>query len=307
MSNVHEFIERYKPSRRLGVAETRRYDLPLHNDSGSGFLRLLLGLMALLTVLALCATFALNAVQDRWESGLRGQFTVEVPADQKSKLDDVHSLLLAHPDVESAAIMQDADIQSLLAPWLGENWHSGDIPVPGIISVALKDGAEPNMGTLAKRLDEAAKGTRIDAHESWLADVLRFTGALSFAAALLCAVVAMTVIVAVIGGVRTRMEIHKDQLQLLHLMGASDVYIARQIMRHSFLLALQGAAAGTIAAILLVLFSGWLAGDMAESFLPDFSLSRAHWAGLAACPIILSLMAMATARVTALRELRRMP
>lgn len=307
MSNIHDFIERYKPSRRLGVAETRRYDLPLHNDSGSGFLRLLLGLMALLTVLALCATFALNAVQDRWESGLRGQFTVEIPADQKNRLDDVRALLDAHPDVESAVIMQDSDIQSLLAPWLGENWHSGDIPVPGIISVALRDGAEPNMDALARRLDETAAGTRIDAHESWLADVLRFTGVLSFAAALLCAVVTMTVIVAVIGGVRTRMEIHKDQLELLHLMGASDIYIARQIMRHSFLLALQGALVGTIAAIPLVLLSGWLAGDMAESLLPDFSLNGTHWAALLACPVILAIMAMATARVTALRELRRMP
>lgn len=307
MNNIHEFIERYKPSRRLGIAETRRYDLPLHNDSGSGFLRLLLGLMALLTVLALCATFALSAVQDRWESGLKGQFTVEVPADQKSKLDNVHSLLTAHPDVESAAIMQDSDIQSLLAPWLGENWQSGDIPVPGIISVVLKDGAEPNMTTLAKRLDETASGTRVDAHESWLADVLRFTGVLSFAAALLCAVVAMTVIVAVIGGVRTRMEIHKDELQLLHLMGASDIYIARQIMRHSFLLALQGAAIGTATAILVVLLCGWLAGDMAQSLLPDFSLKATHWAALLACPPILAIMAMGTARVTALRELRRMP
>jgi cell division transport system permease protein len=307
LSNVHDFIERYKPSRRLGIAQTRRYDLPLHNDSGSGFLRLLLGLMALLTVLALCATFALNAVQDRWESGLRGQFTVEVPADQKAKLDDVHSLLSAHPDVESAVIMQDSDIQSLLAPWLGENWKSSDIPIPGIISVALREGTAPNMEILGKRLNETAKGTRIDAHESWLADVLRFTGVLSFAAALLCAVVALTVIVAVIGGVRTRMEIHKEQLQLLHLMGASDLYIARQIMRHSFLLALQGALGGTCLAILIVLFSGWIAGDMGASLLPDFSLSGLHWATLLACPVILAIMAMGTARVTALRELRRMP
>ncbi len=304
---VSAFIQKLRPSRRLGIAETRRYDLPLHNDSGSGFLRLLLGLMALLAVLALTATFALNALQNRWESGLKGQFTVEVPADQKTKINDVAALLTAHPDIDTATIMSENDLHALLSPWLGNEWSGADIPVPGIISVALKDDAAPNLDNLQKRLAETAPGTRIDAHEGWLADVLRFTGALTFAAVMLTLVVTLTVIVAVIGGVRTRMEIHKDELKLLHLMGASDVYIARQLMRHSFILALQGALAGTAVAALMILMAGWLAGEMALTLLPDFSLKPAHWAGLLACPLVLSFMAMAVARVTALRELRRMP
>ncbi len=302
-----DLLTRARPSRRLGIAEARRYDLPLHNDSGSGFLRLLLGLMALLTVLALTATFALNALQSRWENGLKGQFTIEVPADQKKKLDDVSALLTAHPAVEKIAVMSDDDIHGLLSPWLGNDWKGADIPLPGIISVTLKDEADPNLDTLGKRLNNAAPGTRIDAHEGWLTDVMRFTGALSFAAALLTLVVTGTVIVAVIGGVRTRMEIHREELKLLHLMGATDPYIARQLMRHSFLLALQGGLFGTAFAVLLIFLTGWAAGEMSLTLLPDFSLNAAHWAGLAACPFVLALMAMLTARVTALHELRRMP
>lgn len=294
-------------SRRLGIADARRYDLPLHNDSGSGFLRLLLGLMALLVILALTATFALDALRDRWESGLTGQFSVEIPAEHKNKTQAVTDLLHAHPAVADVRVMSETDVHDLLSPWLGDDWHSDHLPVPGLISVTLKEGAEPNLDTLQKRLHDQVQGVRVDAHESWLTDVMRFTGALTFAAALLTLVVTATVVIAVIGGVRTRMEIHREELQLLHLMGATDPYIARQLMRHSFILALQGAAIGAAAAIMIILLAGWIAGEMAISLLPDFRLEGVHWALLLACPPVLALMAMLTARVTALHELRRMP
>lgn len=302
-----KILHRLKPSRRLGIADTRRYDLPLHNDSGSGFLRLLLALMALLTVFALTTTFALNALQTRWEDGLKGQFSVEIPAERKDKSTTVISLLTAHPAIESAELMSDEDVHALLSPWLGEHWEISNIPVPGIISVTLKPGATVDIQVLQNRLENIARGTRIDAHQSWLDDVMRFTGALTFAAALLTIVIMGTVIIAVIGGVRTRMEIHKDELQLLHLMGATDSYIARQIMRHSFILALQGAAVGTIAAVLFICMAGWAAGEMSLSLMPDFRLNGGHWAALTVCPLLLALMAMLTARITALHDLRRMP
>ena len=86
---VRALLNKWKPSRRLGIAQARRYDLPLHNDSGSSFLRLLLGLMALLTVLALTASFALHAMQTRWQEGLQGQITIEVPAEGELPVPDL--------------------------------------------------------------------------------------------------------------------------------------------------------------------------------------------------------------------------
>lgn len=304
---LQALLQKYKPARRLGIADVRRYDLPLHNDSGSGFLRLLLGLMALLTVMALAACFALNALEQRWVSGLKGQFTVEVPAAHKNRADEIVALLKSHPAVENAAAMSDDDLHSMLAPWLGEKWQSNDIPVPAIISVSLKEGGDPDLAVLQKRLDTVISGTRLDAHESWMDDVLRFTGALTFSAALLTIVIISTVVIAVIGGVRTRMEIHREELQLLHLMGATDTYIARQLMRHSFFLALQGALMGAVIAALMILLTGWIAGQLSVTLLPGFHLSAGHWLALLTCPLLLALMAMFVARITALHELVRMP
>ena len=46
-------------------------------------------------------------------------------------------------------------------------------------------------------------------------------------------IVAVTGVV-VAGAVRARMAIHQKELQLLHVMGASDGYIAHQFVRYVF-------------------------------------------------------------------------
>lgn len=90
-------------------------------------------------------------------------------------------------------------------------------------------------------------------------------------------------------------------------MGASDDYIARQLQRHTLILAFQGAFAGMIVGTVLLGLIGWLSGEMGVTLLPDFTLSTFQKTLLACLPIILALLAMGTARTTVLRDLAKMP
>lgn len=303
----------------LGVAKgKRRYDLPLAGSAGNGFLRLLIALMSVLGMLALCASFALSAMTQRWSDGLENKVSVEIPASDsggevtapgivQSMTDDAARLLMGRPDVTEAKIMEESEIRELLSPWLGDDMVMDSIPLPGLISVTFEKGAVPDLKELEIELRDVAPRARIDTHESWLSDVLRFTGALQFAAILLTLIIGATTLVAVAGGVRSKLSENKEELELLHLMGASDSYIAKQLQRHTLILSLQGGAAGVAAGGLLLFAISLIAGEMGVNLVPDFRLDGVQKAMLLLLPVPIAVLAMMTARFTVLRVLGKMP
>lgn len=304
--------------RMVGSArQKRQYDLPLDKGTGTGFLVLLVGLMTFLAVMALGASFALSALQSRWTSGLENRVTVEIPAEHDGRLlsadevtraaEKIQALLENYPAVAHAEILPAADIRALVSPWLGDGALPDDMPLPALISVTLERDSEVNMAVMQDKITALVPQARLDTHESWLRDVLRFAGALKGAAFLLLLTIGITTITAIAGAVRARMEIYRAEVELLHLMGATDRYIARQFQRYAFLAALQGGTTGLVGGGLAIGVIGLMAGRMDMGLLPDFSLHAPHIVMLAALPLTAALIGMTTARRTVMRVLVSLP
>lgn len=301
----------------LGRAAKRRYDLPLGGD-GAGFLTVLIGLMTVLAMMALCASFVLAAMTARWSSGLENRITVEIPARTRdgalldadaiaSLTDKIAAALRTADGVVEVVPMDRAAIAALVDPWLGQGVLNDDFPLPGMIAVRVKNSDTKTLQALHSRTRAIAPHARIDTHEEWLRDLLRFTGALQLAALVLVLVIGLTTVTAVAGAVRARMKIHRAEVEILHLMGASDSYITRQFQRHSVLLALRGGGVGALCAVAMIGIIGMIAGEMGVAVLPEFHLHSTHWAGLAAVPLCIAAIALFTARRTVLRTLTEMP
>lgn len=306
--------------RMLGRAtEKRRYDLPLNKGAGSGFLMVLIALMTFLAMMAVAASFTLSAMTHRWSSGLENRVTVEIPAtDMDGNLRDADSIngiatkalsiLHAHPAVIDSQRMADAEIRKLVEPWLGTNLLNDTIPLPALITVALRpDTDAPTMGQLTISLRSAASNIRVDTHEEWLTDLLRFTGAMQLGALMISLVIGVTTVTAVAGAVRARMAVHRADVELLHIMGASDGYITKQFQRHALILALKGGLAGALAGALAMMITGWVSGEMGAAILPDFTLSGGQIALLCLTPLLAAAIATTTARFTVLRVLSTFP
>ncbi len=305
--------------RVLGVSKGRhQYDLPLASSHSNSFLRLLILLMSVLGVLALSAFFALSAMTERWSEGLTGKASVEIPASDsngdiispelvRDMTDKVAKILSGHPDIAEVTITEESQVKEMLSPWLGTDIMGDTVPIPGLISITFNDDKDIDIKKLEQDIRDKAPLARIDTHESWLSDVLRFTGALQFAAILLGLIIGLTTLVAVAGGVRSKLSENKEELELLHLMGATDSYIAKQIQKHMMILALQGGAIGVVAGIILLFIISLIAGEVGVNLIPDFKLGMIQKAFLIFLPIPIAALAMMTARFTVLRVLTKMP
>ncbi len=304
--------------KRLGVSDKRSYDLPLNNSPSNGFLVLLIALMTFLAVLALTAGFALGDMTARWSSGLENKITIEIPVEDevgnlldKNKINnlksEVKSLLEYNNAVKSFEILDDKAIHDLVAPWLGDDVVLDDMPLPALIAVQTYDKDEGMMSRLDAELKEIYPGIRVDTHEDWLGDLLGLIGSLKFTTLIVTIIIAVTGIVAIAGAIRSRMAEHKPDVELLHLMGASDGYISSQFQRHAMILGFQGGICGLLSGAFMLLMLSLVIGNAQAGLLPGFSLSLGEYVGLILLPVLACIIAATTARITVLRVLSRMP
>jgi cell division transport system permease protein len=304
----------------------RRGDLPLDRDPTGRFLPWLVALMVYLAALALVCAMVMSKMVERWDTGLSGSITVQVPPkqdapggpagagaparaslDADASLDAVIEILLATPGVISAEVLEPDEIVRLLEPWLGAGASYGDLPLPELIAVGIDPSAAPDFEKLSQRLARAAPGTILDDHQSWLGQLLDLARAIEMVAALVVILVGASAVTMVVFATRMGLAIHGRVIELLHLIGAQDSYVAREFEMHSLKLALRGGVFGLALAVITVVLVERLFERMEAALLPDLTLLPGEWALLALLPLVVAGIAMLTARLTVLGTLGRMP
>jgi cell division transport system permease protein len=289
----------------------RRLDLPLAGDGSARFLPWIIALMVYLAALALAGTLLLREGIARWDQGLAGSLTVEVPPDQSGKTEAVAAMLRATPGIARAQPLDAAAAAKLLEPWLGTSIAPGELPLPVLIDVRLTDPARVDSGALRQRLAAIAHGAELDDHRAWLDRLFDLALGVEIAAAVILGLIAAATVATIVFTTRTGLAIHHATIEVLHLIGARDGYIAGQFQWQALRLGLRGSLVGLALAVLTLLGLGQLAGA-AQSLpglppLPSLSLAPQQWAALALPPLVAAATAMATARITVLRRLARMP
>ena len=206
-----------------------------------------------------------------------------------------------------AAQLAPSEIAKLLEPWLGTSALDEELPLPALIAVTIDSAAPPDLAALAARLEQAAPGALVDDHQRWLGRLLALARSIQIIAAVIVLLVATSAILAIVFVTRTGLSIHRQVIELLHLIGAHDAYIARQFQRHALKLGLRGGTIGVALALVTVLPVVGLLARADSALLPEVSLSPVEWAILLFMPVATALVAMVTARLTVLGTLSRMP
>jgi cell division transport system permease protein len=298
------------------VIFARRRDVPLDRDASARFLPWLIGFMVYLAALALAAALAVADVTARWESGLAGRLTVQVPpapadagqAERAARIDQVLAALRGTRGVVAAEQLGPERMSELLAPWLGEDAAKGsELPLPSLIAVTLDPDKPPPLRVLRSALAPTVPGVRVDDHQRTVGRLLEVARSVQLLAGLVLALVGAAAVVTVVFVTRTGLAIHRNVIELLHLIGAYDTYIARQFQRHALRLGLAGGALGLLLALVTLGLLWQALGPMpgGGALLPELRPDWRHAAGLAALPLAAGLVAMLTARWTVLRTLAR--
>ncbi len=288
--------------------------LPLSRDPSSRFLPWIVGFMVFLAALALAVAMAVANAGSEWRQGLAGTLTVQVmPLSQtpgagtvEARTSQAVALLRKTPGVAHADALTESRIAQLLKPWLGGQENLADLPLPRLIDVTLTATAPADPAALAAALAAAVPGTSVDDHGVWLRRFTAFARAIQLTAAAVVALISAAAIAVVVFATRSGLAVHREAIEILHLIGARDATIAREFQLQSMALGFKGGVIGLAlaAAILAGLFH--FAGRIDATLLPDLNLGPIQWGALALLPVCAALIGMETARRTVLGALSGM-
>lgn len=289
----------------------RRSDLPLNQDSQGRFLPWLIAFMVFLSALALAGVIVLNDAVSRWDTGLNATVTVQIPPAASPQEDDarlgrVLSLLAARPGVERYETLTQDSLARLLAPWIGDAAAAADLPIPVLIDVTIDRNAALDVDALARELAVRVPGVSVDDHRIWLSQLVRLVTVVQILAWAVLALIALATMGTVVFTTRTGLAIHHDAIEVLHLIGAQDAYIARQFAQRALALGLRGGFLGLLLAVPTLAGIGYLALETGATLIPKPVMSPLAIGGFIALPLAVAFLAMQTARSTVMRNLKKM-
>lgn len=260
--------------------------------------RVLLGVaMVLIAFAASIAIGLMLAVRHNaalWEDHVSGRLTVQImpegTAPPPAEIASALALLRGTPGVVSADVMSASENAALVAPWMRSGETAAGLPFPALIDVKLNGGTTLDIQALKQRLLVSAPhalfddpGRSIDAPTPLRAQTF-------WMAAVVLAVSALSFVLALAGMLRGWMAAQQHNVELLRLLGVSNMGIAGLIGRFSTAGVVLTAAAGSglAASLFLLEAAGGKLAFLIPAPVPVVSPSDLPW--LAFVPVTAAII-----------------
>jgi cell division transport system permease protein len=232
--------------------------------------RALVGVVAIMTFLAALTVGAVMLVRSAandWQADVAREVTVQIrPTDGHDLEADVGravAIVREFPGVAEVRPYSKDETMRLLEPWLGSGAKFEDLPVPRIIVVRIAVGATPDVAQLRAALASQIPGAVLDDHRGFVARMRAMAGAAIAGGSLVLSLVLLATVLSVMFATRAAMATNRPVIEVLHLIGAKDSFIAAHFEQHFLQLGLKGGLLGGGAAIVLFaiaeLSSRWFA------------------------------------------------
>ncbi len=229
-----------------------RFVLPVRALRDDMFIRYFVALMTFMVMVMTSMTLFLFALSREWTADVLTSATIELPASAIEKLPALEKLLSRDRTIESYDILTQDKVLDLVSPWFGDNAKelSNTISVPILIAYDYKPDVKPDTKTLLKQVRDIVPQARIITHYDWFAPLERLTHLFQTIGILSLSLLFIALLMAIHGAARGRVATHREALELLHLMGATDGYILGQFQAYFLRLLYPGLLQGFFVGIL---------------------------------------------------------
>jgi cell division transport system permease protein len=280
---------------------------------------LVVTVMCYLACVTLGASLLVSGQISNWTSDIAGEITVQVRPTDAANIDSqvaaAVQLLVSTPGVVGADPITAEEAAELLEPWLGGGNVLDDLPIPRLISVEIDVDNPPDLDALAGRLDSEVEGASLDDHRRWQSSLRRMAASLQIIAWAVIILVGATTLAIIVFATHAAMSGNREIIEVLHLVGATESYIAYQIQKRFFALGLISGLIGTGFAILTFLALNSLSGAVAAGsftgapsslMFGPLSLDFSSYMLFFLIPVAASVIGVITSRVIVVGVLRVM-
>lgn len=246
------------------ISISRLDGLRLHRALPGRLLIFLVAAMTFLAALTITGVYGNHLLIKRWNTGAASVVILQLldpdkPA-QNSNRDfvgnrenSIMAFLQTQSDLASFHKLSAQEINELLSPWLHGNAEDFALPLPAIFELHLKDNKTVSANLL-KGLREIAPDIIIEQSDFWKQRLNSLASSLQSCAFFALLIVVSVHIVVIALTTRTGLIACRQAIEILHILGASDYYIAQRFSHRNAYLTFIGSLIGCILFCPLLLY-----------------------------------------------------
>lgn len=285
---------------KCSLSLLRHSELPLKEYKYNLFLKISTGIAVFLFSVTLAAYFMISSVIQSWNKNIIDGLTVQIMPSKEVVTEDENLLRINKAiayfegleGVRKVTLVSDQKIQELMSSWLGSNADLSALPVPQLLDVKLENGRTFDYEKAVEGLKEIAPYASIDNHGIWLKKLIKSAASLQVLSVFILGLVLTVVVCSLFYAVQTSLRVHQNIVEILHIMGATDDYIAKQYAFRAFWIALFSGFIGTVIAFFVLMTISHLSSDLEAGLIRAASLSFGNRLFLMTMPLWSAVLSM---------------
>jgi cell division transport system permease protein len=216
-------------------------------------LTLVISIMCFFACLTAGAVYMMNQSASAWLKDIASEVTVQVEAPDKEEAENtvraVSTFLGRQRGVRAVRALTVDESASLLEPWLGQSDALKTLPLPRLIALELDRSQTPDLGALRGALSSQFKGVTLDDHRHWQHQIRAVTRSFALGGLAILILVGAATTAIIISATRSAMASNREIVEVLHFVGATDRFIAREFEKHFLTLGIRAGLVGAISAM----------------------------------------------------------
>ncbi|MBS0271397.1 MAG: hypothetical protein JSR85_01970 [Proteobacteria bacterium] len=220
-----------------------RHDLPLKDDAAARFVPAIIALMVYLGTLCFVFTLFLLHSTHSWESQLTTDLTIEIPVFQGIASAPLESRVLQvvtqTPGVQRALTVSQEEMIHMFRSLIGEDVNIDSFSLPIMIDVSFDRKEIVDIKGLETHLKSISPHIQVIDHRAWQSQVSNLIHTSVFLALMITFLILLAALATTWFATRTGLLIHRQIIEVLSLIGATNAYIAKQFqintLKHGFI------------------------------------------------------------------------
>jgi cell division transport system permease protein len=234
-------------SRRTDSSQATAPIVPAGSVTGRS-LTLVITIMCFLACLTAGAVYMMNQSASAWLRDIASEVTVQVEAKERNDVDktvaDVTAFLARQTGIASVRALSVADASLLLEPWLGQTEALRTLPVPRLIALELDRTTPADLDSVRASLNQQFKGVTLDDHRRWQQQIRTITRSFALGGLAILLLVGAATTAIIVSATKSAMASNREIVEVLHFVGATDRFIAREFERHFLRLGVRAGIVG---------------------------------------------------------------
>jgi cell division transport system permease protein len=272
-------------------------------------LTLVISIMCFLACLTAGAVYMINESASAWLKDIASEVTVQVEprerVDIEKSVADVASYLGKQPGIANVKAMSNADSAALLEPWLGKNDALKSLPMPRLIAVEIDRNSPPDLAAVKAALEKQFPAANLDDHRQWQQQIRAVTRSFALGGLAILLLVGAATTAIIVSATRSAMASNREIVEVLHYVGATDRFIAREFEGHFLRLGISAGLVGAVCAMLVFLAMPFVMQVLGGGNVTQAEMSRLIGSGtldlkgylvLAALVFVVAALCMLTSR-----------